>query len=125
MSKTLPIFATPEGRSAYLEAYQAMLDLWPVPFEQIYLSTKYGTTDVNACGPAQAPPLILLHAAGLSSTAWFMNVGDLSRDYRVYAVDVIGDAGKSVADQVMEDRFEYSEWLTDLPKGGQSHDHSG
>ncbi len=114
MSKTLPIFTTDDGRSKYLDAYDAVLALWDVPHQPLDVQTRYGPTHINTCGPIDAPPLILLPAAGLSSTAWFLNVAELSRTYRVYAVDVIGDAGRSVAYQVMEDRAEYSEWLQDV-----------
>jgi pimeloyl-ACP methyl ester carboxylesterase len=55
-----------------------------------------------------------LHAAGLSSTAWFANIADLSAHHRVYAVDTIGDAGKSVTDRPLEQRADYAQWLKEV-----------
>jgi pimeloyl-ACP methyl ester carboxylesterase len=117
MKKKLPIFATPEGRAKYMEAYEAMFTLWKVPHDGIDVKTSYGSTHVNASGPGDGDPLILLHAAGLTSTVWFANIAELSAHHRVYAVDVIGDAGKSVADRVMRKRTDYAEWLREVFDG--------
>jgi pimeloyl-ACP methyl ester carboxylesterase len=115
--KKLPIFDTTDGRAEFIVAYEAMFDLWTVGHDSMVVQTGYGSTFVNASGPVDGYPLVLLHAAGFSSTAWFANVAALSRAYRVYAVDVIGDAGKSVANRVMEERSDYAEWLREVFDG--------
>lgn len=55
----------------------------------------YGTTRVHVCGPKDRMPLVLLHGAGATSTVWLANVEELSRTHRIYAIDQIGDAGRS------------------------------
>lgn len=117
MKKKLPVFATAEGREQYLTAYEAMFSLWQTPHDAIEVKTSYGCTHINASGPADGSPLVLLHAAGLSSTVWFANIAELSVHHRVYAVDVIGDAGKSVADRLMHKRTDYAEWLKEVFDG--------
>lgn len=117
MKKKLPIFSTPDDRAKYLAAYETMFTLWKVPHDPINVKTGYGTTHINVCGPKDGQPLVLLHGAGLSSTAWYANIAELSAAYRVYAVDVIGDAGKSIAERLMEKRIDYAQWLRDLFDG--------
>ena len=117
MKKKLPIFSRPEGRAKYMEAYEAMFALWKVPHESIDVKTGYGSTHINVSGPDDGYPLILLHAAGLSSTVWFANIAELSTHHRVYAVDVIGDAGKSVVDRLMKKRTDYAKWLKEAFDG--------
>jgi pimeloyl-ACP methyl ester carboxylesterase len=117
MKKKLPIFATFEGRAKYMAAYETMFSLWKVPNDPIDLATSYGSTHINVSGPVNGHPLVLLHAAGLSSTVWFANIAELSAYHRVYAVDVIGDAGKSVADRLMQRRTEYAQWLKEVFDG--------
>ena len=117
MKKRLPIFATPDGRAKYMAAYEAMFTLWNVPYDSFRVKTRYGTTHINASGSGDWQPLVLLHGAGLSSTAWFANIAAWSLDHRVYAVDVIGDAGKSIPDRLMERRLDYAEWLKDVFDG--------
>ena len=117
MKKKLPIFASPDDRAKYLVSYEAMFSLWKVPYDSIDVKTRYGSTHINGCGPKGGQPLVLLHGAGLSSIAWFANMAELSRNHRVYAVDVIGDAGKSIADVLMEKRIDYARWLRDVFDG--------
>jgi hypothetical protein len=66
MKKRLPIFANPEGRAKYMEAYEEMFSLWKVPYDSIEVQTSYGSTHINVSGPGDRYPLVLLHAAGLS-----------------------------------------------------------
>ena len=114
MKKKLPIFTTPEGRAQYIAAYEAMFALWKVPHDSIDVKTSYGSTHINVSGPSDGYPLVLLHGAGLSSTEWFANIANLSANHRVYSVDIIGDAGKSVADRLIEQRTDYARWLREV-----------
>src|SRR5947209_7960122 len=93
-------------------AYDAVLAKWPVPVEPVEVGSAYGTTHVNVCGPPDATPLVLLHSGGATSTVWFDNVGDLARDHRVYAVDQINDAGRSVpGGRPVRSRDDLMAWL--------------
>ena len=58
-----------------------------------------------------------MHGAGLTSTVWFANIAELSAHHRVYAVDVIADAGKSVADRLLMKRADYAHWLREVFDG--------
>jgi pimeloyl-ACP methyl ester carboxylesterase len=113
------MFRTPEGQARYFAAYDATLGLWPVPVASFDVSTRFGSTHVHACGPADAPPLVLLHGQAISSTMWYPNVGALSEVYRVYAPDTIGDLGKSVSTRPVTKPAEFVDWLSDLFDGLQ------
>ena len=39
--------------------------------------------------------MILLHASGVGAWSWLYNVEELNRHYRTYAIDTLGDAGRS------------------------------
>lgn len=86
------------GPDGFPAAYDALLARWPVPVESVDVPTAGGTTRVNSCGPADAPPLVLLSGGGATSTVWLANVRRLSARHRVHAVDTIGQAGRSVVD---------------------------
>jgi pimeloyl-ACP methyl ester carboxylesterase len=95
IDKPTSIYASPEIEANLMSIYDARLEEWPVPYESIYLDTAYGKVHVIASGPQDAPPALLLHASGLSAWSWLYNVEDLNQHYRTYAIDTIGDAGKS------------------------------
>ncbi len=73
---------------------------WPVPYESVYLDTFYGKAHVIVSGPKDAPALLLLHASGVAAWSWTYNVETLSQHYRTYAIDLIGDAGRSEYDSL-------------------------
>ncbi len=111
------IFTTPEGRAKVMAAYEVMLSLWPAPHQSFDIQTRYGNTHFNAGGPEDAPPLVLLHAAGLSSMAGLANIGALSQNHREYAVDIIGDTGKSRVNRLLKSVSDHAEWLKDVFDG--------
>ncbi|MFJ8105501.1 alpha/beta fold hydrolase [Streptomyces sp. NPDC096132] len=79
-------------------AYDKVLAKWPADREALTLPTPFGTTYVNACGPSDAPPLLLLPGGGgATSASWFAQAAELARVRRVYAVDLIGAAGRTEA----------------------------
>ncbi|MEW1752408.1 alpha/beta fold hydrolase [Streptomyces angustmyceticus] len=81
---------------AFRDAYERAMARWPVLVERIDLASEFGTTRVNVCGPAGAPPLVLLHGGGTTSAIWYAQAAVLARTRRVYAVDQIGAPGLSV-----------------------------
>ena len=112
-------FKTPQGEAAYLAAYDAAMELWPVPYQEIEVPGRFGITHVVASGPEDAPPLVLLHGFMTNATMWVPSVADFARDYQVYAIDVLGQPGKSVPnpDQPIRDAADYVAWLGETLDG--------
>jgi pimeloyl-ACP methyl ester carboxylesterase len=116
-SDGLPRFKSEAGRARYMAAYDAALDDWPVAYEALDLPTRLGPTHVIASGPPEAPPLVLLPSFAGTAAVWRLNVAGLSRHFRTYAVDVIGQPGKSLASRRIRNRREFAGWLSDLLDG--------
>jgi pimeloyl-ACP methyl ester carboxylesterase len=117
MSRKIRIFWSPDVEARFNAAYEAVLKLWPVPYEELYVSTRFGDTHVIASGPEKAPPLVLLHPAGGGATIWYRNVEAFSRRYRTYAVDVIGDINRSVLTHPIRGRQDFADWIEELFDG--------
>jgi pimeloyl-ACP methyl ester carboxylesterase len=115
--KALRVFLTESARERYMALYDDILRDWPVPFEEIDIPTTFGKTHVVASGPADAPPLVLLHAMMMSATEWRPNVASLSENFRVYCVDVIGQSNKSVPVRKTKTLRDYSDWLVEVFDG--------
>ena len=90
------IYKSPKVEAQLMDIYNAKLAEWPVPYESVFLDTSYGKVHVIMSGPIDAPPLLLIHASAVAGWSWLDNVGELNQHYRTYAVDSIGDVGKSV-----------------------------
>jgi len=107
-------FRSAEARKRYLALYDARAQLWPVPSQTQMVSGAYGQTFVRISGPADAPPLVLLHGISSNSLAWLPNVEALSVHYRVYAVDHIFDFGRSIYTRPLRSADDHLAWLDEL-----------
>jgi pimeloyl-ACP methyl ester carboxylesterase len=112
-----PRFKTQESRERYFAAYDAVLAEWPLAHDDQVVQTRLGPTHVVVSGAPEAPPLLLLPSFAGAAVSWRLNAAGLSRRYRTYAVDVIGQPGKSVAHRSLSGPRDYADWLTDLMDG--------
>ncbi len=111
---TQSIYKTAAGEQAVMALYDRALEQWPVPYQTRQIETRHGATFVIACGDESAPPLVLLHGAGTNSAIWIGDAADYSRRCRVYAVDILGEAGKSAHNRPDWETPAYAEWLEDV-----------
>lgn len=96
MSRT-PSSPSSSSVAAFRAAYDEVLAGWPGPIEAVELPTPYGLTRVNSCGPAGAPPLVLLPGGGATSAVWgACAAAGAARTHRVHAVDLVGEPGLGV-----------------------------
>ncbi|WP_405531771.1 alpha/beta hydrolase [Streptomyces avidinii] len=97
MPRTSSTSSSASSTASFRAAYDAALGRWPGPVEAVDLPTPFGLTRVNRCGPAGAPPLVLLPGGGATSTVWgACAAAGAARTHRVHAVDLVGDPGLSV-----------------------------
>jgi pimeloyl-ACP methyl ester carboxylesterase len=109
-----PIYKTAEGERLVREHYLAFLKDWPVPNEHVHIATRQGETFVVVCGDVAAPPLLLLHASAGNSVMWIGDIAAFAARFRVYAIDVIGEAGLSAPSRPPLDSGAYAQWLDDV-----------
>jgi pimeloyl-ACP methyl ester carboxylesterase len=114
MARASPAFRSAEGEAAFRAAYDAALARWPVPYETMDIVGRYGGTHLVACGPATAPPLVLLHGFSATLTMWSANIAELSRAHRVYAIDVMGQPGLSTQGEPLKSRADCVGWLASI-----------
>jgi pimeloyl-ACP methyl ester carboxylesterase len=74
-------------------------------------------THVIASGPEDGEPLILLHAYFATATSWYRAAGALSEHYRVYAVDILGDVGRSRPIRPIASLDDFAQWFLELVDG--------
>jgi pimeloyl-ACP methyl ester carboxylesterase len=121
MPENLAIYRNEETRSKLLSFYKRTLATWPVRYEELLVQTPYGDTHLIASGSKQAAAtLILIHAASANATMWSPNVAAFTTAYRVYALDTIGDLGKSVLkdpNYYPKTALDYAKWVSDVLDG--------
>jgi pimeloyl-ACP methyl ester carboxylesterase len=90
------------------------MKLWPIPYKELDIPTSYGSTHVIISGPEDAPPIILFHCALMTSAIWSPIIEELSRNHRTYAVDVIGDVGKTIPSNPPLSEKDLANWVVEI-----------
>jgi len=114
-------FKTTEGRNAVHKAYEAFLGNMRLRHEEVHIDTRFGKAFVIAAGKIDAPVLVLLHGSGINSVMWFEDMVKYSEHYRVYAVDLQGEPGKSDGKQLPFEGPDFDNWLHDVFAGLSIH----
>jgi pimeloyl-ACP methyl ester carboxylesterase len=109
-----PIYKSAAGEETIINLYDNVLKNWPVPLETCTISTRHGKTFVICCGAKSAPPLILLRGAASNAVSWVGDIEQYSRHFRVFAVDIPGDPGKSAPNRLSWRGLGYAEWMEDV-----------
>jgi pimeloyl-ACP methyl ester carboxylesterase len=108
------IYKSAEGERAVRERYLEILKYWPVANQQLRVPTREGETFIVACGEENAPPLLLLHGAMANSAIWMGDAAAWAQHFRIYAVDLIGEAGLSAPSRPKFASEAHALWLDDV-----------
>ena len=117
ITKHTPLFSTRYGHTAMMKWYARALERLDLEHESVTVPTRYGETHLVATGPKDAPPVVLLHGMEGNAASWRHQLADLHRDFRLYALDILGSAGKSSPVRLSHDNHEYGAWLDDVLTG--------
>ena len=107
-------FKSEEGKKEIFKYYEALIAKANSAYEEIIVNTNYGDTYILAMGEKNFPPLILLHGSSMNSAMWIKEMEQYSLSYRVYAVDMPGEPGKSDERQLPFDGDDFPLWLNDV-----------
>ncbi len=116
-------FRTETAKVEYTRLYDEASKMWPVASENRIVETSWGRTFVRISGPAEGPPLVLLHGAGATSLMWAPNIEALSTTYRTFAPDNIYDMGMSVFTRRLKKPDDFVGWLDELFAALKLEDH--
>jgi len=111
------VYKSADGERAVRERYLKFLSYWPVPNDQVRVPTRQGETFVVVSGPADAPPLLLLHGSAVNSAMWMGDITEWAQHFRVYAVDLIGEPGLSTPSRPPLSSDAHALWLDDVMQG--------
>jgi pimeloyl-ACP methyl ester carboxylesterase len=97
--------------------YDSNLERYGDLVRSIYVETRFGSTHMLVAGEEDAPPLLLLQGMAGSAVLWHHQMADFARQHRVYALDTVGQPGRSAPNPPSVINDEYVYWLTDVLDG--------
>ncbi|MDF2512207.1 MAG: Ndr family protein [Herbinix sp.] len=107
-------FKTQQGRDEILNYYDMLLNKLTIPYERLSINTRHGSTFAIVAGELSAPPMILLHGSSMNSSMWISEIKKYYQRYRVYALDMPGEPGKSDERQLPFTTSDLDDWLYDV-----------
>ncbi|RSK38638.1 alpha/beta fold hydrolase [Mangrovimonas spongiae] len=99
---------------AYYNSYDKSLALWEVDYEEVYIPTTYGIAHVIISGSSFNEPLVLLHGMEASSTMWYPNAKALSKNYQLFAIDLLFEPGKSKKQKELDNIDLLFQWYEEV-----------
>ncbi|MUH35533.1 alpha/beta hydrolase [Zobellia amurskyensis] len=108
------LFKTEIGKKEILDLYDQKLEELNIDFTYLNIDTSFGKTNIIATGESTNPPIILIHGSNGCAPIALETYPNLSKSFRVYAVDVVAQPNKS------EDRWlsmkddSYGRWVNEI-----------
>ncbi len=109
----MSIFRSPEAKARLVTWHHRFRERIGRPVESRTVSTSFGETHVLLCGPAEAPPLVMLHGALASSAHLMGELADLADRFRLIGIDVIGQSVMSAETRPPVNGNAYGEWVVE------------
>ena len=111
------MYKSSAGYAAIMDWYDDVVDHLDVAVESAYVDTRFGRTHMLVAGPTDGEPLLLLPGIAGCAPLWRRQLPDFAKHFRVYALDIVGQPGKSepVTPSFLGDDF--SMWMVDVLDG--------
>ncbi|MFM9584875.1 alpha/beta fold hydrolase [Streptomyces caniscabiei] len=109
-------------RERHFAACDAVYALGAPALAEEDVETSFGTTHVYRYGAENQAarsrtPVVLVHGAGSCSAMWYLNTPALGADRPVYAIDTLGDPGRSAQRAPIHQPEHAAQWLDETLAG--------
>lgn len=94
--------------------YYNKLDELPVFYEFQKVETSFGDTNVILTGTKNKPPLVLLHGSNGCAPIAIEALLGLVNDFRIYAIDIVGQPNLSAAVRPSMQNDDYGKWMFEI-----------
>ncbi len=111
------VFKSESGKSEVLAHYSKLIKGIQVSYQERYVDTSYGKTFMIETGQPSKPKIFLFHGSCSNSAMWFSDLKFLSEAFHCFAVDILGEAGKSDENRLNLQSDDHAKWIDELLNG--------
>ncbi|MEU5265467.1 alpha/beta fold hydrolase [Amycolatopsis sp. NPDC021455] len=104
-------FRSAQAKTAFDAVYDAGMRALPEPVATYDVATGFGSVRVYRFGPADGSPMVLLPGRAGTAVMWRPNLSAFAARHPVYAVDLLGEPGRSVQTRPLRDAADQAVWL--------------
>ena len=108
------LFKTEKGKEEILSLYDQKLDELNIEFEYLKIDSSFGETNVIATGLPSNSPIILVHGSNGCAPIALETYPNLSKNFRVYAIDVLAQPNKSAETRLDMKDDSYGKWVNEI-----------
>ncbi|MEC9375149.1 MAG: alpha/beta hydrolase [Pseudomonadota bacterium] len=108
------LYKSEEGFQAIMDWYKKALTNIDTEFSSHHVDTRFGKTHILVAGPESGEPIILIPGVAGCAPLWRRQIPDFAKHFRVYALDIVGQPGKSDPNTPSFLNEDFSEWLIDV-----------
>ena len=108
------LFKSVKGKDEILSLYDQKLEELNIDFEYLEVETSFGRTNIIATGDVSNPAIIIIHGSNGCAPIALETYPNLSKSFRVFAVDVIAQPNKSAETRPSMKNDAYGKWLNEV-----------
>ena len=110
----ISLFKTEQGKKEILSLYDQKLDELNIEFEYLHIDTSFGSTNIITIGKSSNPPILLIHGSNGCAPIALETYPNLSKTFKVYAIDVLAQPNKSAETRVSMKDDSYGRWMNEI-----------
>jgi pimeloyl-ACP methyl ester carboxylesterase len=114
LNNQMKLYKSEEGFQKIMDWYNRVQSEITVEHHSVYADTRFGKTHVIAAGDDNSKPIILIPGVAGCAPLWRKQINELSKKFKVYALDIVGQPGKSDPNPLSVFNDDYTNWLEDV-----------
>ena len=114
---SMKLYKSEEGLNKIMSWYENVKSEINVEHESIFVTTRFGKTHAIVAGEDHLKSLILIPGIAGCAPLWRHQINELSKYFTVYALDIVGQPGKSDPNPPSVFNDDFVNWLEDVITG--------
>jgi len=108
------LYKSEEGYKKMMSWYNRVQDEISVDHESIFADTRFGKTHIILAGKNNQKSILLIPGVAGCAPLWRHQINAFSDHFRVLAIDIVGQPGKSAANPPSVFNDDFTDWLEDI-----------
>ncbi len=107
-------FTNTKSKKEIIDIYYKKLTALHIDYEFLTVETSFGDTNIVITGNKNKPPLVVVHGLNSCAPNAIDTVIDLREDYKVIAIDVLGQPNLSSEVRLNPKTGDYGKWMYEI-----------
>ena len=110
----LSLYKSEEGYKKMMSWYNRVQEEISVDHESVFADTRFGKTHFILAGKENLKSILLIPGVAGCAPLWRHQINAFSEHFRVFAIDIVGQPGKSAANPPSVFNDDFTDWLEDI-----------